>query len=209
MGEKLYMSKEDIKKFLDKIPSLKLRKMTTDQVRVMFMVLLTGAMRISEVLQLTPEDVLDNGKVRLKQTKGGWKYCKCSEWKFRPLRLISVDKTCPDCIGEGKTRVPQDAWIQDYVFDELKLLANQTKDGERIFPITRRQALNYADELMGVRTHTFRHTWLTWMLESGKMDIRDIKQKARHKNVQTTIDYIENNTDYTRKKEDQVMGDFL
>lgn len=209
MGEKLYMSKQEVKVFLDKIPSLKLRKITHDQVRVMFLVLLTGAMRISEVLQLTPNDLLGNGKVRLRQTKGGWQRCKCSEWKFRPLRLVSSDKTCPDCIGEGKYRISQDAWVQDYVYDELKLLSLQFKPDERIFPISRRQALNYANELMRVRTHTFRHTWLTWMLESEKMNIRDMKQKARHKNVQTTIDYIEKNTDYTRKKEDQIMGEFL
>ena len=209
MGDKLYMSKEEVKVFLDKIPSLKVRKLTHEHIRVLFLVLLTGAMRISEVLNLTPEDILTNNKVRLVSTKGGWERCHCAVWKFRPLKLESVDKTCPDCIGEGKYRISVEAWIQDYVFDDLKQLANQTKQGQRIFPITRRQALNYANELMGVRTHTFRHTWLTWMLESGKMDIRDMKQKARHKNIQTTMTYIEDNKDYTRKKEDEVMGDFL
>lgn len=209
MGETLYFTKEMMDEFLVAIGQLKLRKMTHKQVKLMFLVLLAMAGRISEVLSLTPEDILSNGKIRLRITKGGWKRCQCSVWKFRPTTLISSDPNCSKCKGLGKYRISEYGWVQEGVAEELKELALETKPGKKLFPITRRQALNYANDLAGARTHTFRHTWLTWLLETEKVNIRDMKQKARHKHVQTTIDYIENNTDYTQKKEEDVMPDLL
>lgn len=201
MGDLLYLTKEMWEEFRISIYSLKLRKMKAEQVILMFETLLTGAFRISDILELTPEDILSNGKIRLRKSKGGWLNCDCSVWKFRPTKLQSSDKDCKKCQGKGKYRIDQFGWVQDNILTKLRVLASETRPGKKLFPITSRQALNYANEIMGARTHTFRHTWLTWLWNSGKMDLIDLKQKSRHKNIQTTITYIEKNDDVIRQKE--------
>lgn len=206
MGEILYLTPEMYAKFLEDIKKLSPRKMNHEQIALMFETTMEMAGRISEVLDLEKEDLLPNETIRIRKAKGGWRRCSCSKWKFKPIQLISSNKNCNRCHGEGKFRIPQIGWVQPGVFARLLELAEQTDTGKKLFPITRRQALNYANELGSLRTHSFRHTWLTWLLESEKFNIRDIKQKARHTNVQTTMDYIEKNTDYTRKKERDVMG---
>ena len=199
------MQHDMFKDFISKISELNPRKMTHGQIQLMFEVLCSGAFRISEVLQLIPEDILPNGKIRLRETKGGWKRCKCSKWKFGPMKLIKVDKKCKKCLGKGKFRVIQYGWIQPNILEKLKVLAEKTDKDNRLFPITRKQAWNYANQLVGARTHTFRHTWLTWLLESEKFNKRDIKQKARHTSIATTGEYIEDNTDFTQSKEKEIM----
>lgn len=204
MGKLIYIPKDMFYDFLEDITTLPLRKMSVQQTQLMFKVLLTGAMRINEVLQLTPNDILPNGKLRIRRAKGGWEWCKCSQWKHRPRKLIRSDPDCKKCHGLGRYRIEEYAWVTDNVLQELQELASTIQKHQRLFPITDRQALNYAN-LMDARTHTFRHSWLTWMLESEKMNIRDIKAKARHKNLATTDAYIQSNDDYTRKKESGVM----
>lgn len=203
MGKVLYLSQELFDKFMERIPTLKTKKMTHKHIRLMFKVLLSGAMRINELLQLTPEDILPNGKLRLKWTKTGWKKCPCSVWEKRKLK--TVDYNCDKCKGTGKIRIDQYVWLTKGVFAELEEFVTGMPKNQRIFPVSDRQVLNYVNDLIGGRTHTFRHTKLTWMLEQGNMNIRDIKSKARHSSLQVTSQYIEDNTDLTQKKENEVM----
>ena len=92
-------------------------------------------------------------------------------------------------------------WLDnEEVYRELLILSAGKKPDERLFPIHRSWAWHYANQLLNARTHTFRHTFLTWMLESGSFDIRDIKQKARHTSLGTTTRYIEDNDDLTQQK---------
>ncbi len=205
MGNLLYLDKQMFAEFIRDIEKLKVRKMTHDQIRLMFKVLCTGAFRISEVLNLTPEDIMADGKLRLRHTKGGRKPCKCSKWSYRPLKLISSDPSCTRCHGKGKYMTEQMGWIQDDILQELKEHAQTKKIGERLFPLGRHQVLNYANSLIGARTHTFRHSWLTWMVETDKLNIRDIKEKARHTNIATTDNYIQKNPDAARKREADIM----
>jgi integrase len=204
MGQIMYMQKDQVKQFLDGIETLRLRKMTHPQVRLMFETLLYGAMRISEVLQITPISLI-GGKIRLETTKGGTKRCECSKWTFRPLTLVSADKECKKCEGLGKYRIPAYAWVLEEIYKELGVLARTKKSNERLFPISRVRAWQYCDMLLNCRTHTFRHSFLTWMLEAEKFNVRDIMQKARHKSLATTTTYIEKDTDYTIKKENRSM----
>lgn len=205
MGDLLYLTPQLFKEFLEGIKTLKLKKMTHEQCQLMFEVLLSGAFRISEVLELTPKDLLPNGKIRIRNAKGGWKRCSCSKWVFKPQRLVSSNPNCTRCKGTGKYRIDQFGWVKQDIFSRLQDLAQRKQPEDKLFPIKRRQAWNYANDLLQARTHTFRHTWLTWLLETDKFDIRDIKQKARHTNVQTTIEYIEKNPDLTMKKEEDAM----
>ena len=201
MGDTLYMDREMFRQFLDGIPSLKLRKITHEQLRLLFELLLYGGLRISEVLQITPTNLIGGGKIKLWKTKGGIERCNCSVWKFRPTKLESSDKNCKKCKGLGKYRIPVNVWIDNSeVYHELEELAKTKNIDERLFPIHRSWAWHYADVLLKARTHTFRHTFLTWMLESEKFNIRDIKQKARHTSLATTSRYIEDNKDLTQQK---------
>lgn len=204
MGKTLYMSRVEIKEFMASIETLDLRKMSVQQTQLLFLVLLKCAGRISEILSLTPEDLLPDGRLRFRFAKGGWERCKCSEWRFRPLVLVSSNPECKKCQGKGKYRVNQYGWVDEETFKQLKELAEGTDSGQRLFPITRRQALNYVNDLANARTHTFRHTWLTWLYESTK-DLRDVKVKARHTSLATTDRYIETNQFVSRKKEDKLM----
>ena len=201
LGDILYFDKQMFKEFLDGISKLKLRKMSHEQLRLMFETILYGGLRIGEVLQITPESLIGGGKIRLWETKGGWERCSCSVWKFRPTRLISSNKNCEHCKGIGKYRIPVNVWIDNAaVYMDLQMLSKEKNPNERLFPIHRSWAWHYANEILNARTHTFRHTFLTWMLESEKFNIRDIKQKARHTSLSTTTRYIENNTDLTQQK---------
>jgi integrase len=201
MGDTLYFDKDMYRQFMDGIPSLKLRKITHKQVALMFELLLFGGLRISEVLQITPSSLIGGNKIKLWITKGGWERCKCAVWEFRPIRLKTVNKNCDKCKGVGKYRIPVSVWIDnDEVYHELELLAMNRKPDSLLFPISRSWAWHYANQLLNARTHSFRHTFLTWMLQSGKFDIRDIKQKARHTSLGTTSRYIENNDDLTQQK---------
>lgn len=201
MGNTLYFDKEMMRQFLDGIPNLKLRKITHEQLALMFEVLLYGGLRIGEVLQITPSSLIGGNKIRLLYTKGGRKRCECAVWTFRPLKLVSVDKNCSRCNGLGKYRIPVNVWLDnDDVYRELVLLAKNKKPNELLFPIHRSWAWHYANKLLNARTHTFRHTFLTWMLQTGNFDIRDIKQKARHTSLGTTTRYIEANDDLTQQK---------
>lgn len=204
MGEKLYLNRIEFQSFLDDISNLKLRKMTADEVRLMFETQLSGGMRIGEVLQITPESLIGNNRIKLQVTKGGIKRCQCSKWSFKPTKLQSVDRNCLKCKGLGKYRIPVEVWVKSDVYVRLVELASK-KTGKRLFPIHRSMAWNYANELLKARTHTFRHTYLTWMLETEKFNVRDIMQKARHKSLAVTTRYIESNTQVTQKKEEDVF----
>ncbi len=200
MGDKKYLNKEEVRQFLEGLQSLKVRKISHKDLTLMFEALLFGSMRIGEVLQITPESLIGGCKIRLEETKGGWSNCKCSKWKYRPKRLEYSDKDCQKCLGVGRYRIPVEAWIDNQeIYNELVELAKTKKPMQRLFSISRVTAWKYADQLK-TRTHAFRHTFLTWMLETEKVDIRDIKQKARHTSLATTDRYIQNNPDLTIHK---------
>jgi integrase len=204
MGQTLYLEHDKVSQFLDGIPTLKVRKMTHKQVRLMFETLFYGALRISEVLQLKPDSLM-NGLIRLDVTKGGTKKCDCAIWAYRPTKLEKVDADCKRCKGTGKYRISVKAWVIREIYSELEELAKNTEPGKRLFPISRVRAWQYADSILSCRTHTFRHSFLTWMLETKKFDVRDIMQKARHKSLDTTSKYIQENTEYTASQENLNM----
>jgi integrase len=191
---------------LDKnIADLNPRKMTKDQIRTMFRTLLSGAFRISEVLSLTPIDIMPDGMLRLRFTKTGWEKCKCSKWGYHPKRLLSSDLSCNKCKGQGRYRIDQFGWVTPEILVELKELAQKTPPDKRLFPITRRQALNYTHEIANSGTHAFRHTWLTWLAGREELNLAELKTKSRHTNLQTLSNYVHANKDLVRIKENKLM----
>ena len=208
MGDLKYMDKALFDSFIEKIPFvLKPQKMSIYQVQLMFKVLYSGAMRINEVLQITPNDVMPDKKIRLRYTKTGWKNCDCTIWEYYPKRIKEQKPGCLKCHGQGKVRTIQYAWITDQVYNELQEFIKDLPKDIRIFPITDRMALNYANDVMGARTHTFRHSRLTRMIRTGQIDPDEIRQKARHANLQVTSNYIQSNTDLAQAKENEVLKD--
>ena len=209
MGEVKSFTKEEFDKFIQDIDKLKLKKMSVEKVRLMFEVLLSGAMRINEVLNLEPDDILPDGTIRIKEAKGGWSRCKCSKWKFRPTTLLSSDSNCVRCHGKGKFRVPQYAFVPEHILARLRQVGQDTLPNHKIFPISDRQALNYVDQLAKAGTHAFRHSWLTWLVQSKKVDLARIRDKARHSSLATTDRYIQRNEALTRKEVNEASKDFI
>lgn len=209
MGDTKYLTPEMVQQLIDDMKDLSLKKLSLDQAQLLIETLCSGALRISEVLDFEPSDIMPNGKLRIRHAKTGWQNCDCSVWKYRPTKLISSDKNCQRCQGIGKYRIDQYGWVPDHILFRLQDLASKTEPGKKLFPISQRQVLRYVDKLASAGTHTFRHSWLTWMLETDKVNIRDIKQKARHTTLAVTDRYIADNTDLTRKKEADIMKDFI
>lgn len=209
MGENVYLTQDQIDKLLNDVNTLSPRKLSHDRIKLLIKVLLTGALRISEALNLTPNDILGNGKLVIRESKGGFKRCDCSRWSFHPTTLVFSDKSCSRCKGLGKYRVNQFAYVSDEVLAELLRVSEPMGKDERFFPISRTLAWYYFDRLANARTHSFRHTWLTKLLETEKFNIRDMKQKARHSSISTTGKYIEDNDDYTRQKERNAMNELM
>lgn len=170
----------------------------------MFKATFEGAFRISETLDLEPEDILDSGMIRIRNSKTGWLKCKCATWTYRPTKLIKVNKICKKCKGLGKYRVNQFGWVKPETMAQLRDLADNTDKEKKLFPVSQRQALRYIDQTIGSRTHALRHTRLTALLLSDKFNIQDTKQKARHTTIQTTGRYIENNLELTMAKEQKI-----
>lgn len=199
-----YITQEQFKSLLDNIPKLS-SDLPHATIRLIFECLTFGALRVSELLNLRKSDLMGEGKIKLRETKGGKKNCKCSKWEYRPRKLVQVNKDCVECGGTGRVRYPETAWVKSEVYKKLEKYAKDLDAEQIIFPVSRQTVWSWCQSLAGIHPHTLRHSYLTWMLESEKFNIRDIKQKARHKNLQTTTVYIESNIDVTRKKEEAIL----
>lgn len=209
MGEITYFTQEEYAAFREKIKTLHTKKMPVEKIQVMFDVLCSGAMRVNEVLDLEPDDILNDGRLRIKRAKGGWKRCDCSKWKYRPTVLISSNPDCTKCKGNGKYRVYQYTFLPEAILATLKQFAELVPKGNKIFPISDRQVLNYVDELVGGRTHAFRHSWLTWLVQSNKVDLARVRDMARHTSLATTDRYVQRNPALTRQEVTDVSKDFI
>jgi integrase len=209
MGELTYFTKADFDKFIQDCSKIKSRKMSVDKIRNMFEVLCSGAMRINEVLSLEPDDILVDGHIRIRAAKGGWKRCTCSTWKFRPTTLVYADKSCKRCKGIGKYRIAQYTFLPEPILARLRQFASDTLPGKKIFPISDRQAMNYVYEISEGHTHAFRHSWLTWLVESNKVDLARVRDMARHSSLATTDRYIQRNPELTRKQVSDASKDFI
>ena len=209
MGEVTYFTQEQFAKFLDDLDNLKTKKMPIEKIRLLFEVLCSGAMRINEVLDLELEDILSDGQIRIKRAKGGWKRCACSSWKFRPTTLVSSNKDCSRCHGEGKYRIFQYTFLPETILLRLRTYAGEVQPGAKIFPISARQVFNYVNTIANGRTHAFRHSWLTWLVESNKVDLARVRDAARHSSLATTDRYIQKNPALTRKQVSEASKDFI
>ena len=207
-----YITQEQFQALLDNIGHLTKDKEKEGRIRLMFKTIYEGAFRVSEVLQLTHNDLdLENKQIILRETKGGKRRCKCSKWKKN--KLVSVDENCKKCKGLGKYRVKEFGWVSPETFNELYSL-KEIKG--KLFPYDRRYVWFWTRDLgklIGVKMsheekettnlfpHALRHSRPIHLLQTGKFTINEIMGKLRHKSLQPTTTYVTVSNESIQAKE--------
>lgn len=144
----------------------------------LFVVGINVALRISDLLSLKWEDVLDeNGK---------FKVLELTEGKTKKKRKIKLNKPSKKALRELLKSLDSYS-MDDYIF--------QSREGENK-PITRHQALNVlksAAEAVGVQenvgTHTLRKTWGYHAWKNG-FNPALIMETLNHSNLSVTKRYL-------------------
>ena len=209
-----YITQEQFKALLDNIPKLS-SDLPHDRIKLAFKVVYEGALRVSELLQITPEDLdKEHKQIILRQTKGGKRRCKCSKWK--KTKLVSVDKDCKKCLGSGKYRVKEFAWVSPETWQELLVCATTLPKETPIFPVSRQTFWSWCKqlgELVGVKMqheekettnlfpHALRHSRPIHLLQTGNFEINEIMTKLRHKSLQPTTTYVTVSRESVQAKE--------
>lgn len=212
-----YITQEQFKALLDNIP-----KLTSDidhaRIKLLFKVIYEAALRVSEAIAITPEDLdKERKQIVLRNTKGGKRRCKCSKWN--KSRLVKVDKNCKKCDGIGKYRVKEFAWTTPETWDELVLCAKDLPKSSPIFPISRQTVWSWSKqlgELIGVKMqheeketenlfpHALRHSRPIHLLQTGNFEINEIMTKLRHKSLQPTTTYVTVSRESVQAKESKL-----
>ena len=167
---------------INKILSLIKHPLTKDFVTVQ---LLTG-LRGGELLALTPDDIdIKNKTLRVNKTK-------------HPSGTVTAPKTL------SSVRTIE---IDNFT---LNILMNYMSANETIFNTNMRN-LGYYLKKLNVSTHTFRHTHVALLIESG-VPIKVISERLGHSNINTTLNIYTHVTANMkldlRSKLDKLYADF-
>jgi len=193
-----FLTKEQYLKFIDTIPKLEMYhridpikkpKLAPHELQLMFKVIYEGAFRVSEVIHLTKDDILQNDRViKLESTKGNKK-------------------------RGGKREF---GTITDKTFDELVQYADNKKGA--LFPLTRQTVWKYAKcigDLAGIQLihenkdtknmtiHTLRHSRAVHYVDA-KQPINVVQKKLRHKSLQPTTTYLNINMSKIKEVENDI-----
>jgi len=161
----------------DKIARIKdnLRKKPRDY--LLFVLGINVALRGSDLLSLTIDDVLDSGKIREQLT--------VLESKRKKRRVISLSDSAKDAIG---------FYLSSTRWDYGDPLFPSQKDTSK--PISRTQAYRLIKKwcaevgLTGnYGTHSLRKTWAYWARKEGTA-IDLIRQALGHSREETTLRYV-------------------
>ena len=168
------LSQKQIKKMLSCI-NLKLK--TGLQKRVLIEVMWRGGLRVSEVCNLTVDDVkLDESYLFVQQGKN------------KVDRVVPIDSETIEWLRKWREIRPE----SEYFFCTFK----GTRTSERyirqmIYDLSEKAGIYLRDgkEKVKPHPHTFRHTCFTECLEDG-FNIREIQELAGHSNIVTTSCYL-------------------
>ncbi len=168
------LSEQEIKKIFEKMSNLKHK--------TLLMTCYSGGLRISEVLNLKPEDI-DSDRMLI-HVKGG---------KGKKDRVTLLSKTLLEILRRYyKVYKPH-----DYLFTGQM----GGKYSERSAQMVLKKAASKAGIIRKVTLHTLRHSFATHLLENGT-DIRYIQSLLGHSSPKTTQIY----THITSKGIDQIKN---
>jgi len=195
-----FLTKIQFKKFMSALPRLpmyhKHRVKATfapGDLQLLFTIIHDGAFRVSEVLKLTPKDlVIDKKLLKLEGTKGTKK-------------------------SKGKQK-REFGWVKDNAWDKLVEYSSRFESDERMFKTTRQTVWNWANqagEIAGIEllhtnkdttnmtVHTLRHTRAVDLIDKG-MKVNELMKKLRHRSLEPTTTYLNVNIDKVRETEDKL-----
>jgi len=213
-----YITPDEFERFLSIIPQvLPGKRVKTNDFIMAARIQYGCALRVSELLSLTPEDFdLNNLVLTLRKTKTGFKKCKCSQWGKR--KLIYADPNCIKCKGKGKVRKPQFTTILPNDANGIRDFLKNKKAKKPIFNFTRITVWHYykkcglaagldireqqdMKKIEGVWTHLIRKSRAKLMKQKGA-DMDLIKVKLRH-SLDTTERYTKPDIAYLKMWEAQ------
>lgn len=153
---------------------LALKKASLQTYRVAMLSLETG-MRMGEIFNMRWRDVdLDNDVVNIPDAKGGTDQkaylTERARKELRRMRSGSQQELVFVNARGGKVKELSNTFQR--VVDKLGLNDGATDTVERVTP------------------HTLRHTYASWLAQSGKVDIYSLQSLMRHKSFSTTQRYI-------------------
>jgi integrase/recombinase XerD len=153
----------------------------------MLELLYASGMRVSELISLNLDDILDDGYVRC--------FGKGHKERVIPIHQRAVSAV-EDYLREGRPELVQSD-------DEKAVFLNRR--GERLtrqgfWQILKAYARN-ADLGKGVTPHTLRHSFATHML-SGGADLRSVQELLGHANISTTQVYTHLTSEHLKRAYD-------
>ena len=176
---------QQVRKLLDQPASADTPDAQRDS--AMLELLYASGMRVSELISLDLEDIMDDGYVRC--------FGKGHKERLIPVHQRAV-RALSQYIEHGRPRLCHDR-------NERGLFLNRR--GDRLTRQGFWQILKaYAKEAElgpGVTPHTLRHSFATHML-SGGADLRSVQELLGHANISTTQVYTHLTTEHVRKAYD-------
>ncbi|WBF68514.1 site-specific integrase [Desulfovibrio subterraneus] len=183
-----FLTKNEAQTLLDA-----LRERSLQLYQMAYLSLLTG-LRRSELFNLQWHDVdLDSGYLNLRNAKGG---------------------------KDQKVHMPSKAveLLRDLSHERRGLYVFVTAKGERVSEISNTYervveeiGLNQGGREAADRVvwHTLRHTYASWLAQSGKVTLAQLKSAMRHKDIKTTLRYVHLLPDADGKMVAAVMDEML
>lgn len=147
---------------------------------LMFMVGISSALRISDILKLKVSDIWDGKKVN--------EFITLHEQKTNKYKKFPITKNLEKAIKEYLN-------TYDYDMDDYLIQSRKTKDGESK-AITRQHAaliLSEAGDMIGLKesisTHSMRKTWGYWAYKNG-VSLALIMEALNHSSIANTKKYL-------------------
>ena len=164
-GER-FLTKDEVEKLLDELA------LRSNQLHDMALVSLHTGMRSTEIFGLRSADIDENNKVANIHAKGGERETVLLSDDI--LTILSRYRTNPDALlfqKRGGGRFEQISPSFNRAVDALKL-----NEGVR-------------DTRYKVWFHTLRHTFASWLAQSGDVGLHELMKLLRHKNIEMTLRY--------------------
>ena len=129
---------------------------------------LTCGARVSEILNLTKEDIEFQGDK--------------AAVKIRVLKKKGVEKFRKGAVA------PQ-------VVRELKKYVWQLQPGEKLFKVSRKSVWERYQSMFGLTTHALRHSWVIYLFEKKDMKVQDVVNALQFSNWTIALRYYNTRID--------------